>query len=155
MDNIYMTRLGSAFIEELTSMRKLAAEIPAATPAAVPGMFARGRQFMGEGFGHLGNIVGGQGPMAQRMGAPVGTGLWQHMKNVFEGGKIPEIGNVAGKAGEAAKTIIRGGGLLGGLKAVAKTPLGKAGLAGAAVLGAGGLLHKAFSRPNAQPMMYQ
>ena len=148
-DNIYMTRLWSAFIEELTELRKMAyAEappIPADAPAA-PGMFTKGRQFMGEGLGHLGQAIGGSGPMAQRLGAPAGTTLWQHTKNVFEGGKIPTIENIGGKS------VTRGGGILGGLKSVAKTPLGKAGLAGGALLGAGALLHKAFSRPKPQPV---
>ena len=149
MDQIYMTRLGSAFIEELTAIRKMAQAAPPAPPAAAgPGAFTRGKQFMGEGFGHLGTLIGGQGPVAQRMGAPAGTGLWQHMKNVFQGGRTP-IENVAGES------VTRGGGILGGLKAVAKSPLGKAGLAGGALLGAGALAHKLFSRPKAQPVVYQ
>ena len=119
--------------------------------AKTPGAITKGRQFMGEGFGHLGNAVGGQGPMAQRLGAPAGTGLWQHTKNVFQGGQIPTIENVAGKAGEAAKTVTRGGGILGGLKAVAKSPLGKAGIAGGALIGAGALAHRLLSRPKPQP----
>src|SRR5512135_2784676 len=139
MDEIYMTRLGSAFLEELRELRKMAQAVPPPVPAArprgvpppipadapakVPGALTRGRQFMGEGFGHLGNLVGGTGPVAQRMGAPAGTGLWQHTKNVFEAGKIPTAENVAGK------TVMRGGGILGGLKSVAHSPLGKAGLA--------------------------
>jgi hypothetical protein len=162
MDRVYMTRMGAAFIEELTELRKMAQApalrlagtpppIPADALAKAPGAITKGRQFMGEGFGHLGNAVGGQGPVAQRLGAPAGTGLWQHTKNVFQGGQIPTIENVAGKAGEAAKTVTRGGGILGGLKAVAKSPLGKAGIAGGALIGAGALAHRLLSRPKPQP----
>jgi len=157
MDHVYMTRMGSAFIEELTELRKMAMPLPIpanAAAAAGPGALTRGRQFMGEGFGHLGNTIGGQGPMAQRMGAPAGTGLWQHTKNLFQEGRIPTAQSVAGTAGKA-ETVMRGGGILGGLKAVAKSPLGKAGIAGGALIGAGALAHKLFSRPKPQPVMYQ
>lgn len=158
MDPVYMTKMSSAFIEELTELRKLAYEtaprlpgvpppIPADAVAKAPGMFTRGRQAMGEGFQTMGNVVGGSGPMAQRMGAPAGQTLGQHLRGAWEGGKIPTIENVAGKAGQAAKTVTRGGGMLGGLKAVAGTRFGKMLGAVGAVGTAGALAHKVLSRP--------
>jgi hypothetical protein len=110
---------------------------------------------MGEGFQTMGNVVGGSGPMAQRLGAPAGQTFRQHMQNVWEGGKIPTMENVAGKAGQAGKTVVRGGGLLGGLKAVAGTRFGKMLGAVGGVAGAGYAASKLLSRPQpAYPQGY-
>lgn len=135
MDTIYMTRLGSAFLDELTSIQKLA--------AAPLGLLARAKGFLGGGFSQIGKALGpaekGVTTMAQRFGAKKPMGLGEHIKSIYQKGAKGE------------------GGMWGGIKGVAGSPYGQAAAAGGTLIGAGALAHKALGGGGqpAAPAYYQ
>lgn len=128
MDQEYMTKLATSFLDELSEIEKKA-------------FAGKALRFLGSGAkklvsgskqltsGTVGTTaaVGGKG--ASRAGSVV-----EHMKQIYKGGATPRgAGTIAGRAVKE-----RAGGTLGGLGALARSRYGQMGAAGA--LGAGGLV---------------
>lgn len=131
MDEVYMTKVATSFIEELSEIEK-----QAFLGKALRFVSAGGKRLLGVGK----QLAGGKAGLTQAVGGKGATrvgGVGEHMKQIYQAGaKSRGAGTIMTKAGPKAVSE-RAGGTLGGLGALARSRYGQMGAAGA--LGVGGL----------------